>query len=120
MNPQWNEELSLRLILPSTASSRYNIITLTNKKENREKIIGNKNDSKVQGATNLLNIENPPTESNPLLIAENPKAYLSKFKLRASVYDYDRGFLSDDLIGHADIELDSLKDNMYDRHIQNI
>ena len=84
------------------------------------KIIGYKNDSKVQGATNLLNIENPPTESNPLLIAENPKAYLSKFKLRASVYDYDRGFLSDDLIGHADIELDSLKDNMYDRYIQNI
>ena len=62
------------------------------------------------GATSLLNIDNPPSESNPM--GESLKTYLSKFNLKVFIYDYDRGFLNDDLIGYDDIELDGLKENM--------
>ena len=73
--------------------------------------------SKIQGATSLLNIENPATESNPIAAAaattDSLKSFLAKFNLKIFVYDYDRGFLSDDLIGYADVELDSLRENVY-------
>ena len=35
-----------------------------------------------------------------------------KSKLVMLVYDYDRGFLNDDFIGYANIDLNSLKENM--------
>ncbi len=35
---------------------------------------------------------------------------LAKYKLKMFVYDYDRGFLNDDLIGYSDIDLFQLKD----------
>ena len=38
--------------------------------------------------------------------------FISKFKLKAFVYDYDRGFLSDDLIGYQSIDITNLKENM--------
>ena len=38
--------------------------------------------------------------------------FISKFKLKMVVYDYDRGFLSDDLIGYQFIDLKALKENM--------
>ena len=37
---------------------------------------------------------------------------LSKFKFKLYVYDYDRGFLSDDLIGYANVDLSQLKENV--------
>lgn len=36
---------------------------------------------------------------------------LSKYKLKMFVYDYDRGFLNDDLIGYAMIDLNCVKNN---------
>ncbi len=38
--------------------------------------------------------------------------FLSKFQLKVFVYDYDRGFLSDDLIGYGIVGLAQLKENM--------
>lgn len=61
--------------------------------------------SKIQGAT--ANVENPVIESNA---PDSLKSYLSKFKLKAYVYDYDRGFLNDDLIGYNDVDLEQLRE----------
>ena len=38
--------------------------------------------------------------------------FLAKFQFKMFIYDYDRGFLSDDLIGYHLIDLRSLKENM--------
>ena len=34
---------------------------------------------------------------------------LSKYKLKIFVYDYDRGFLNDDLIGYANVDLNCVR-----------
>ena len=59
-----------------------------------------------------MSIENATStaESNPM--SESLSSFLAKFNLKMFVYDYDRGFLSDDLIGYADIELESLRENV--------
>lgn len=51
--------------------------------------------------------------SSWVLYSEQVESLLSKFELKVFVYDYDRGFLSDDLIGYGEIDLKSLKENVY-------
>ena len=40
----------------------------------------------------------------------NKELILSKYNLKAFVYDYDRGFLNDDLIGYTALNLNALID----------
>jgi hypothetical protein len=59
-------------------------------------------------STNLTN------NNNEIVFGQEQLQYfLSKFKLKMFVYDYDRGFLSDDLIGYANIDLTALNENKY-------
>lgn len=52
--------------------------------------------------------------NNTLIKSDNAQLdyFLSKFQLKVFVYDYDRGFLSDDLIGYGIVGLGQLKENM--------
>ncbi|CAF1029366.1 unnamed protein product, partial [Brachionus calyciflorus] len=62
----------------------------------------------------LLNTTNSSQNNESInnLIMEPYESFLSKFNLKMFVYDYDRGFLSDDLIGYANIDLTNLKVNV--------
>ena len=86
LNPEWNEEFCIKL-LPSPL--------LTG-------VMSNSNSNETSSSnSNLVMINSQQLEM-----------YLSKFRLKIFVYDYDRGVLSDDLIGYAEIDLTKLKDNM--------
>lgn len=92
LNPEWNEDLTIKL-MPSALGSGF---TFNNKL----------NASNSLMSANLLSL------SDSSLTSEQLQFFLSKFKLKIFVYDYDRGFLSDDLIGYATVDLMSLKENM--------
>jgi hypothetical protein len=55
---------------------------------------------------NSSNTLNDSSTSNQL------EFFISRFNLKLVVYDYDRGFLSDDLIGYYVIDLKSLLENL--------
>ncbi|RMZ94213.1 multiple C2 and transmembrane domain-containing 2-like isoform X1, partial [Brachionus plicatilis] len=65
LNPEWNEEFSIKLS-PSTLFNKT-------KRSN--------------------SIQSVPQNSDPYLIDEPLESFLSKFKLKMFIYDYDRGFL---------------------------
>lgn len=84
LNPEWDEEFTIKLT-PALFYSKT------------------KRSNSIQSAPQ--NFENS-------LIDEPLESFLSKFKLKMFIYDYDRGFLSDDLIGYSFIDLTFLKENM--------
>lgn len=85
LNPEWNEEFSIKL--------SPTVLLTTNQIK----------------STNSLQSLSQNSENNA--ITESIESFISRFKLKMFIYDYDRGFLSDDLIGYANIDLNSLKEN---------
>jgi len=75
LNPQWNEEFTIKL-LPSSLGYSDSVNSFLQRSENAQL-----------------------------------EYFLSKFQLKVFVYDYDRGFLSDDLIGYGIVDLNQLKEN---------
>lgn len=84
LNPEWNEDFFIKLS-PSILKNKAN------------------NSNNIQSV--LQNFDSN-TVDEPL------EAFLSKFRLKMYIYDYDRGFFSDDLIGYSMIDLTYLKENM--------
>ena len=89
LNPIWSERFSVKL-LPFAAQSKQQQ-------------------------------QQQPQQQSPLspdssvgAVADQLEAYLAKYKLKVVVYDYDRGFLADDLIGYANIDLSTLKESTYE------
>lgn len=98
MNPEWNEEFVVKLSSnPLTTVTPVSLNTKTN--------LSSLNESSSLQSYN-------PTSDNCNVITEQLEFFLAKFKLKMFVYDYDRGFLNDDLIGYANIDLANLKENV--------
>lgn len=71
----------------------------------------------VKLSPNLLNPEssnkiNDLGSLNSISTINDVEILLSKCKLKMFVYDYDRGFLNDDLIGYTTIDLIGLKETL--------
>jgi Ca2+-dependent lipid-binding protein len=90
LNPEWNEEFSIKL-----APSLISRATI----------------EKMSAESASLISWNQKSFEKPILPKENLNFFLSLFKLSMTVFDYDRGFLNDDLIGNADIDLTQLEEN---------
>lgn len=84
LNPEWNEDFVIKLS-PSILKNKSN---------------------------NSNIVQNVPPNFDSNTIDEPLKTFLSKFRLKMYIYDYDRGFFSDDLIGYSTIDLTFLKENM--------
>ena len=93
LNPQWNEEFTIRLNLASISSNDPSFMSKLNSTFTNDNI-------------SLI------SASDICFSQDQLNFIMSKFKLKMVVYDYDRGFLNDDLIGYANIELTSLKENV--------
>jgi hypothetical protein len=92
LNPQWNEEFTVRLS-PATIGNEGSFFSRFN--------------SSITSDT----MSSSPSSGNGF--SQNQlEFFLAKCKLKIFVYDYDRGFMSDDLIGYANIDLVGLKENM--------
>ena len=99
LNPVWNEEFVLKLT-PSLIKE----ITFADDKQNQRH---------MSESTSLISWTQTKTSFNEsYLTSAQLEFFLSKFKLKMFVYDYDRGFLNDDLIGYANIDLSLLKENV--------
>lgn len=96
LNPQWNEEFNIKL-----SPSLIKEITFSDQ-------IG----PKMADSASLISWNRTKSFSEANLSSAQLEYFLSKFKLKIFVYDYDRGFLNDDLIGYASIDLATLKENM--------
>jgi hypothetical protein len=94
LNPQWNEEFTIKLSQSAIS--------------NDSGFFSKFNSSIMNDTMSVLSSPSFGTgfSQNQL------DFFLNKFKLKIFVYDYDRGFLSDDLIGYANIDLTGLKENM--------
>lgn len=97
LNPQWNEEFNIKL-----APSLIKEITFSDQQT-----------AKMSDSTSLISWNRTKSSfSEANLSSAQLEYFLSKFKLKIFVYDYDRGFLNDDLIGYASVDLVTLKENM--------
>ena len=92
LNPQWNEKFTIKLMPSSLKGSNF---------------------GGFSSKSAMVTINESASLISTLDHAEQLEYFLSKFKLKMFVYDYDRGFLSDDLIGYAAIDLTNLKENTY-------
>lgn len=90
LNPLWNESFKITLSPKALISDMSGVLT---------------NES-------LNDINSFSTLSEISTTTSQLEYFISKFKLKALVYDYDRGFLSDDLIGYQSIDITNLKENM--------
>ena len=70
---------------------------------------GSKTNEKSAETSSLIS-SNTTSELNA--ITDPLDIFLSKFTLKVYVYDYDRGFMADDLIGYENVDLTSLKENV--------
>lgn len=93
LNPQWNEEFTIKLSPSVLGAGGFSQI-------------GSKLATLNESSSVISNAGSMSTHAQQL------EFFLSKFKLKIYVYDYDRGFLADDLIGYATIDLSSLRENM--------
>jgi Ca2+-dependent lipid-binding protein len=110
LNPVWNEEFTVKL-----APSLIKEITFSDQVAAKK---NNKSSSGVGGkladSASLISWDRTKASfSETNLNTAQLEYFLSKFKLKMFVYDYDRGFLNDDLIGYSTIDLTTLKENMY-------
>lgn len=94
LNPIWNEQFTLKLdpksLLVNTLQTSGHSVTFEHMREINS----------VSTFTSESSAQNFQLEY-----------FLSKFNLKMFVYDYDRGFLNDDLIGYHAIDLISLREN---------
>ena len=103
LNPAWNEEFVLKLT-PSLIKE----ITFADDKQQPQH-----QQRQMSESTSLVSWTHTKTSfSESCLTSAQLEFFLSKFKLKMFVYDYDRGFLNDDLIGYANIDLSLLKENV--------
>ena len=89
LNPVWNETFIVKLSPKTLMNGITGVLT---------------NESLID--FNSSNTLNDSSTSNQL------EFFISRFNLKLVVYDYDRGFLSDDLIGYYVIDLKSLLENL--------
>lgn len=115
LNPQWNEEFYVKLSPSSLYASDSEFAQRINMSSSLDSM-GQLGSSSVVSQEPATATQSSANTGN--FFTQDQLAFLlSKFKLKMYVYDYDRGFLNDDLIGHANIELSHLKENMYEHFI---
>ena len=106
LNPVWNEEFVVKLksktsILGGTGGFSF---SSTLSADSSSQSLDSSPATEDVAASSALSDNNS---------ADQLRFFLSKFKFKVVVYDYDRGIFSDDLIGSYVIDLTPLRENMY-------